>query len=36
MEIIEKGFVVNYELQKMGLIKAGGAGNYEGIHIQRQ
>ena len=30
MEIIEKGFVVNYEVQKMGLIKAGGAGNYEG------
>lgn len=30
MEIIEKGFVVNYETQKMGLIKVGGAGDYEG------
>lgn len=30
MEIVEKGFVVNYEIQKMGLIKVGGSGEYQG------
>lgn len=30
MEIIEKGFVVNYDVNKMGLIKVGGSGEYQG------
>jgi len=30
MEIIEKGFIVNYEVQNMGLLKAGGSGEFDG------
>jgi len=30
MEIIKQGFKLNYELHELGLIKPGGAGDYNG------
>jgi hypothetical protein len=30
MEILKKGFTINYDVQEMGLIKPGGHGDYNG------
>jgi len=30
MEILKQGFTLNYDIQEMGLIKAGGKGDYNG------